>query len=124
MMASELAEEISEVPQLYEQGAKSTARLLRDSGFPEKRDALHVEEVEAALRRRPRLAELWLAHRGAQRLAGGWGLEHEDGHWLIQNYSDHRQLVVQDRIRACAEFVVRYVDVIAEVQVRSRASRH
>jgi hypothetical protein len=117
-MTSELAEKISELPKLYAEGNKSTARLLREVGFPEKRDAVTVEEIEAVLKQRPRLADLWLARRHDQLLAGGWSIEHRNDHWRIQNFSDHRHLDVKDRIRACAEFVVRYVAFIGEVQAR------
>ena len=77
-----------------------------------------VEDVEAVLRRRPRLAELWLKRRHDQVVAGGWSIDREDGHWRIQNLSTHQQVTVENRTRACAEFVVRYVAFIGEVQAR------
>jgi hypothetical protein len=113
-----LAENISEVPKLYAEGNKSTARLLKDFGFPEQRQAVTVEEVEAVLARRPRLADLWFKRGRDQLLAGGWSIERRDDHWHIQNYSDHRHLDVKDRTRACAEFVVRYVAFIGDLQAR------
>ena len=117
-MSLSLAEKISEVPKLYAEGNKSTAGLLREFGFPESRTSITVEEVETVLKKRPRLADLWLARCRDQLLAGGWGIEREHDHWRIQNFSDHRHLEVKDRIRACAEFVVRYVNFIGEVQAR------
>ena len=113
-----LAEKISEVPKLYAEGNKSTARLLKDFGFPEQRQAVTVEDVEAVLVRRPRLADLWFKRGRDQLLAGGWSIERQGDHWHIQNYSDHRQLDVKDRTRACAEFVVRYVAFIGDLQAR------
>ena len=117
-MSLELAEKISEVPKLYVEGNKSTARLLEEVGFPEKRGCVTAEEIETVLKRRPHLAELWLARCHDQLLAGGWGIEHRDDHWRIQNFSDSRHLDVKDRIRACAEFVVRYVGFIGDIQAR------
>ena len=117
-MSLELAEKISEVPKLYAEGNKSTARLLKEAGFPGNRDCVTVEEIETVLKQRPRLAELWLTRCHDQLLAGGWGIEHRDDHWHIQNFSDHRHLDVKDRMRACAEFVVRYVGFIGAVQAR------
>ena len=119
-MTLELAEKVSEVPKLYEEGDKSTACLLEDFGFPERRKDVTVEDVEAVLKRRPGLTDLWLRRCQDQRLAGGWGIEHERDHWRIQNFADCRHLEVKDRIRACAEFVVRYVRFIGEVQARTR----
>jgi hypothetical protein len=114
-----LAEKVSEVPRLFDEGNKSTARLLKDFGFPEKRTSVSVDDIEAVLQRRPRLAELWFKRCHDQLLAGGWSIEQENGHWRIQNFSNHQQLVVEDRTRACAEFIVRYVAFIGEVQARS-----
>lgn len=118
-MSLELAEKVSEVPKLYEEGNKSTARLLRDFGFPGTRNGLTADEVEAVLRRRPRLADLWLKRCHDQLIAGGWSIDREEDHWRIQNFSDHRHVEVGDRLRACAEFVVRYVGFIGEVQART-----
>jgi hypothetical protein len=114
-----LAENVSEVPKLYDEGNKSTARLLRDFGFPEKRASVSVGDIEAVLKRRPRLAELWFKRRHDQLIAGGWSIDQEDGHWRIRNFSSHQELAVEDRTRACAEFIVRYVAFIGEVQARS-----
>ncbi|MGH7968750.1 MAG: hypothetical protein ACREIC_08495, partial [Limisphaerales bacterium] len=114
----ELAEKISEVPKLYVEGNKSTACLLKGFGFPERRKDVTVEEIETVLKRRPRLADLWLARCRDQLFAGGWGIEHQDDHWRIQNFSDRQHLEVKDRIRACADFIVRYVGLIGEVQAR------
>lgn len=118
-MTLELAEKVSEVPKLYEEGNRSTACLLKDFGFPENRKDITVEEIESVLKRRPPLTDLWLRRCHDQLLAGGWGIEREKDHWRIQNFSDHRHLEVNDRVRACAEFVVRYVVFIGKVQARS-----
>ncbi|MCX7280122.1 MAG: hypothetical protein NTX21_00850 [Alphaproteobacteria bacterium] len=52
-----LAETISAVPELYEQGDESTARRLLATGYQDQPQALTVEDVEAALRRDPDLAD-------------------------------------------------------------------
>lgn len=52
-MISELAEKVSEVPKLYEEGNKSTGCLLKDFGFPESRKDISVDEVEAVLKNVP-----------------------------------------------------------------------
>jgi|SRR5215469_6277680 len=119
-MTLTLAEKVSEVPKLFEEGNKSTARLLRDVGFPDKRNDVTVDEIETILKQRPRLTDLWLRRCRDQLLAGGWGIEREKDHWRIQNFSDHRHLEVKDRIRACAEFVVRYVAFIGDMQARTQ----
>jgi hypothetical protein len=118
-MTLDLARQVSEVPKLYEEGNKSTARLLREFGFPEQRTSITVEDVEIALNRDPQLTDLWLRRSHDQLIAGGWSIDQEDDHWRIQNLSEHSCLDVKDRIRACAEFVVRYVAFIGDVQART-----
>jgi hypothetical protein len=118
-MSIALAERISEIPKLYEAGNKSTARLLKDAGFPARNRALHVEEVEAVLRRDPRLADLWLERSRDQRAAGGWGIERRDDAYRVINFASGRSMTVRGRIHACAEFVVRYVAFMGAVLARS-----
>ena len=118
-MALELARKVSEIPRLYEESEKSTASLLKDFGFPEWRHALSAEEVESVLAKRPDLAELWLERGQDQRYAGGWGIEQEDGRWRIQSFADGKRLTIENRYRAVAEFIVRYVGRIGEVITRT-----
>jgi hypothetical protein len=120
IMTSKLAERISAIPKLYEAGDKSTASLLKDTGYPERREPVTVEDVENVLKREPALIDLWLKRCQDQRLVGGWGIEHEAGAYRVQSFSSGRSLVVRDRLRACAEFVVRYVSFIGETLTRTR----
>jgi len=117
-MSSEIAEQVSLVPQLYKTGRKSTAALLKDLGFPQTRHSLSVDDVEDVLRRHPPLADLWLQRAADQRYAGGWGIERGNGIYRVHGYSDQGAVTVQDRTRACAEFVVRYTYFIGEVLAR------
>jgi hypothetical protein len=110
-----LAQRVSEVPDAYEHGNLSTARLLADAGYLETPQSLTVGDVEAALEEDPNLAELWLERGRDQRLAGGWGIEQTLDHYRVQNYSSGQYLVEQDRLHACAEFIVRYVGFIHAV---------
>jgi hypothetical protein len=117
-MVRELAEQVTTIPDRFEVSDKSTARLLRDTGFLERRQDLSVEEVAEVLRKTPKLADKWLKRGSEQRLAGGWGIEHEAGTYRIQNFGDGSGETEQDRFRACATFIVRYVEFIGVVQSR------
>jgi len=116
-----LAERISEVPELYEEGNESTARLLRNSGYLDLPQALTVEDVEQALSRHPELADRWLERGHDQRLAGGWGIECDHGQYRVQSYAGGRPLVERRKLHAVAEFIVRYVAFIGDVLSRHRA---
>ena len=115
-----LAQRVSEVPDAYEHGNLSTIQLLMEAGYLEKPHSLTVGDVEEALEEDPNLAELWLERGRDQRLAGGWGIEHDRDHYKVQNYSSGQCLVEQDRLHACAEFIVRYVGFIHDVVTRYR----
>ena len=55
-----------------------------------------------------------------QLFAGGWGIDRDCDNFKILHYSDGRALVIHDRWRACAEFIVRYIGLIGEVLTRFR----
>ena len=116
-----LAESISEVPELYEEGNESTARLLSKSGYLDAPQALTVEDVEQALSRRPELADRWLERGNDQRLAGGWGIECDHGQYRVQSYDGGTYLLEHKKLHAVAEFIVRYVAFIGDVLSRHRA---
>ena len=113
-----LAQRVSEVADAYEHGDLSTVQLLAETGYLAKPMSLTVGDVEAALAEDPNLAELWLERGQDQRLAGGWGIEQEHGHYRVQNYSSGQYLVETDRLHACAEFIVRYVGFIHDAMTR------
>src|SRR5271154_6610940 len=102
-MDSEISERISEVPQLFHSGNKSTARLLQEMGFPEARAKLSVAAVEEHLRRIPGLAGLCLERATDQRMVGVWGIDCEEGVYRVQHYCDGQCLHLQDKVKACAE---------------------
>src|SRR5215469_10864295 len=109
-----LAQRVSEIPDAYEHCNLSTVQLLAQTGYLDKPQSLTVGDVEQALTEEPNLAELWLNRGMDQRLAGGWGIEHEGDRYRLQNYSSGQYLVVQDRLLACAEFIVRYIAFIRD----------
>jgi hypothetical protein len=115
-----LAEKISEVPELYDKGNKSTASLLRDSGLLETSQPLKVEDLEDALQEHPDRADRWLERGRDQLLTGGWGIERRRGEYRVQSFSTGRHLMEKKKLHAVAEFVVRYVGFMRDVLLRYR----
>lgn len=113
-----LAEKISEMPELYDRNNKSTACLLKDLGVLNSPEPLKVNEVEDALRHHPDWADKWLERGHDQLLAGGWGIECDHGRYRVQSFSSGRHLVEKQKLHAVAEFVVRYVEFIRDVLAR------
>jgi hypothetical protein len=125
-MTTELAEKLVRVPERFERTDCSTAALIAETGYLEQPDGLKTEDVQEVLASKPELAERWLARGQDQRLVGGWGIDCEGGRYLIRPYgveTSERRLVEKDRLRATAEFIVRYVGRIGEVMRRHRSRR-
>jgi hypothetical protein len=118
-MTSEIAETIAKIPERYEHTDRSTACLLEDAGFPDLRGAVNVDDVEQALHAYPELVDQWMKRSQDQRIAGGWGIECEGTDYRVQSYSGGDHLIIEDRFRACAEFIVRYVRFIGDVQAKT-----
>ena len=112
---SSLAKKVSEVPDAYEHSERSTAILLKETGYLEQPQTLTVADVQNALAEDPDLAELWFERGHDQRLSGGWGIDCEGDCYRVQSFSTGQHLIEQDRLHACAQFIVRYVGFIAEV---------
>ena len=117
-MTSQLAEKIAHLPERFEETNCSTARLLAETGYLERPQDLTVEDLEEALARKPALMDAWLDRGHDQILAGGWGIEGDGEEYRVQSFDGGGELVVHSRVRATAEFAVRYLDVIAGVMRR------
>jgi hypothetical protein len=119
-ISSEITERVVQIPELYEGGTKSTATLLKEAGALEQESVLDTGKVEEVFRRKPALIELWLKRGKDQRLAGGWGIEREDGEYRFQSYADGHSLFTADPVRAAAELVVCYVGFVGEASKRKQ----
>lgn len=122
-MSSQLAEKISEVPELYEKRNDSTATLLKETGFLEAPGALNVGDIEAVLSQKPNLADRWLKRGHDQQIVGGWGIEREHGQYRVQNFGTGMHMREANRLHATAEFIVRYVRFIGDVLQRAHSRR-
>ena len=114
-MTSQLAEKVAHLPERFEETDCSTARLLAETGYLDRPQDLKVEDLEQALAEEPALMQRWLDRGHDQMLAGGWGIEREGEAYHVQSFDGGGELVVTNRVRATAEFAVRYLRVIAGV---------
>lgn len=117
-MVTPTLRKIVRVPEEFAKRDRSTSRLLEDIGFPEARDVLKTQDVEQALRDEPCLTDLWLKRGKDQRYAGGWGIECLGGKFTVVSYADGRKARFEDRFKASADFIVRYLCFIGDVQAR------
>jgi hypothetical protein len=123
-MISPRLRQIVAIPEEYARRDRSTGCLLEDLGFPEARLFLKTEDVEQILNDEPRLAALWIRRGKDQRYAGGWGIECLSGNYRVVSYGDGRKGAWQsDPAKAVAEFIVRYLCFIGDVQMRAARRR-
>jgi hypothetical protein len=114
-MHSEVAEKICHIPVVFDATDCSTAQLVERSGLRDVPDALTEPEVEEILREEPKLADLWLERAGDQRLVGGWVMDCKGRSYYLKNFKSGRDCTFADRYKACAAFVVHYIDLIRHV---------
>jgi hypothetical protein len=113
-----VTEEIAQIPEHYQSSPCSTASLIEESGLLDRPEALTTNGVEGVLRDHPDWVEQWMARGGDQRIAGGWVLECEGERYRLKDFSTGKSAFFDDRYRACAQFVVRYVRRIADIMRR------
>lgn len=119
-MASQLAEKVAHLPERFEETDCSTARLLAETGYLDRPQDLKVEDLEEALAATPALLDAWLDRGHDQMLAGGWGIECDGQEYRVQSFDGGGELVMESRVRATAEFAVRYLGVIGAVMRHQR----
>lgn len=114
-MSSQLAEKVAHLPERFAETDCSTARLLAETGYLDRPQDLKVEDLAEVLAEEPALADAWLDRGHDQRLAGGWGIEREGDTYHVQSFDGGGELVMENRVKATAEFALRYLEVIAAV---------
>ncbi len=107
--------EICDLPvRLKTRGDESIAMLVDESGYRQTPSALTVEAVSAHLERRPDLIDTWFRYSEDKRTSSGWYVtERPAGTFEVGYYPSGERLSVTERVRACAEFIVREVGAIA-----------
>jgi hypothetical protein len=115
MSHSQLAERIGHLPQAYDASECSTATLIKQAGYLESPDGLDVEGMEEILHDEPGLIEDWLKRWGDQRIAGGWVMDCEGKAYRLKNFDSGKSFLIEEKEKAFAEFIVRYVRRIGRV---------
>jgi hypothetical protein len=105
----------------HEQMDVSALDLVRRSGYPSRPGSVSAPTIADCLARHPDWVEAWFVWSGDIRGSPSWWLDrNEAGEYLVGRYDPtlRRQappLVVGDKVRACAEFVSRYVESVANL---------
>jgi hypothetical protein len=110
-MNDELAiRRICNLPHDFRTGDRSAYDLVRASGIGQR--TLTVESVLPVLKANPKLVEDWIAWSEDQRCTPAYGLHEENGQYVVGRYPDENRVVFDDRFAACADFIVKVVNLI------------
>ncbi len=102
-------------------GDVSAVQLVRDSGLVENPGSLSRDCVLSFLKGRPELVECWLQWSQDKRVSSGWYFSrHEEG-FIVGYHPEGARTKFENMIDACAEFVLREVESIAQ-ELRSNKS--
>ena len=110
-MNDELAiRRICNLPQDIRTGDKFSYDLVRASGMGQR--MLTVESVLPVLRAKPELVEDWMGWSEDQRCSPAYAFHEENGRYVVGRYPDEDRAVFDDRFSACADFIVKVVNLI------------
>ena len=111
--ANDIAIDVCRMPLDFQSGDQPPSELLRRSGYLTGRSGLTVETLVDCLSGHPDMVQAWTNWSRDKRADKGWYLE-----GLVVGYYEggvrHTPMTFDDRVRACAEFVLREVESISE----------
>ena len=96
----------------------STIDLVVRSGYPAVASQVTADHVRRYLAGKPDLVDSWFAWSDDQRSSAGWWLAEKSATTYEIGYHDPKRerqeapLAFDDRVRACAEFIVRAIELI------------
>jgi hypothetical protein len=88
-----------------------------ESGYREARPMLTREDLSAHLARHPKLVLDWLRYSEDKRTSGGWYLIHPASGWVVGRLGgseQEREIRFGSGPDACAEFILRELDGVAD----------
>jgi hypothetical protein len=116
---SPVAENICHLPDVLEMTDIPTAAIITQSGLLDHPEDLSAQSVLDVLESEPELADQWLHHSNDQAAFGGWTIDEEADGFLIKNVTSGSVMFVQNKLEACAEFIVRYVALLLSLVAKS-----
>jgi hypothetical protein len=111
-----VASAICQLPVLFRStDDRSMLDLLAITGYTPGLTRLTRDALLAALRVEPALVDVWLTHSVDKRTPSGWYFSSEQGASVVAFHPDGPRFAFADPIEACAEFILREVDGLAEL---------
>ena len=113
----------------HTEGNVSPINLIVRSGYPAVASQLTVDRVRRCLAAHPNWVDSWFIWSDDQRSSPAWWLAeksattYEVGYYDPKHEREEPPLVFDDRVRACAEFMVRAIGSIERSRLRVEAIR-
>jgi hypothetical protein len=98
---------ICRLPTDFHRGSKSAHQLVHEAGI--ERSSLSAASVASVLRSNPTLVDEWLRWSEDQRSTSGYYFLEEQGQYVVGRHPGGEFAAFDDRIAACAEFIVKWV---------------
>ena len=96
-------------------GDRSMVDLLAISGYMPDLTPLTRDDLVAVLRGEPTLVDAWLTHSVDKRTPSGWYFSSENASFVVGFSPGGPRVAFADQTEACAEFVLREIDAIANL---------
>lgn len=92
-------------------------QLVNESGYRESPELLNVDSTASYLSEHEELIDPWLGYSLDKRTSRGWYIRRRAGAFEIGYVpvGERETIAIEDRIRACAEFIVREVQEIVSL---------
>jgi hypothetical protein len=122
---SDRLDAICRIPQALTASKRSLRDVVADSGFRELRSELTRDNLAAHLAGHPTLVLDWLRYSADKRSAGGWYLMRPGATWVVGRLGgteQERELRFGSGPEACAEFILRELDDVADRAVGASRS--
>ena len=110
MNSDRAVQKICNFPADFRSGNRSAYDLVRESGIGQR--SLTVESVIPVLRSNPHLVDDWMCWSEDQRCTPAYHFLEKDGKFVVGRLPEDTRIEFDDRFSACADFIVKAVDLI------------
>jgi hypothetical protein len=114
---SEVIAAVCHIPaEFHKRGDVSILKLLKESGYPEHASSIDIQHIQKYLIAHPDLVSNWSAYSEDKRTDKGWYFDQEArrvGYYSV-GFGCEQQQIFDDVMEACATFIKRELDSIAD----------
>ena len=112
----EVVARICRLPIDFYCGTKSMVQLVADSGIEAQPTALSVVNLTKYIGTNPEIVESWLRWSENKRVTSGWFFSRHGDRFDVGFYPKGKVLAFSEPTVACAEFIVREVEILRAIR--------